>query len=90
MKWWPTRPGKLAEQSKQAAKLIANLAGDMTARIDTAVAAMRKELAKAETGQKLAAGANALFNQIYSGLTNNLARVEAVAGSAGQDGGKQQ
>jgi methyl-accepting chemotaxis protein len=76
--------GKLAEQSKQAAKLIANLAGDMTARIDTAVAAMRKELAKAETGQKLAAGANALFNQIYSGLTNNLARVEAVAGSAGQ------
>ncbi len=76
--------GKLAEQSKQAAKLIANLAGDMTARIDTAVAAMQRELVKAESGQKLASGANAIFDQIYSGLTYNLARVEAVAESAGQ------
>jgi methyl-accepting chemotaxis protein len=76
--------GKLAEQSKQAAKLIAGQAQEMMRRIETAVGAMQQELTKVETGRELAADAKAIFHQIFEALTRNLTQVAAVAESARQ------
>lgn len=76
--------GKLADQSKQAAQLIAELIGQMRKRTDVAVEAIRKGLYRAEEGKQLVNEANTTFVNIFKTLIENLAQIEAVAKSARQ------
>jgi len=76
--------GKLADQSKQAAKLIADLIAQMQKRTDVAVEAIQKGLLRAEEGKHLVDEANATFVNIFKTLIENLAQIEAVAKSARQ------
>jgi len=76
--------GKLAEQSKQAAQLIADLIAQMQKRTDVAVEAIQKGLHRAEEGKHLVDAANMTFGNIFKTLIENLAQIEAVAKSARQ------
>lgn len=76
--------GKLAEQSKQAAQLIAGLIAQMHKRTEVAVEAIQKGIYRAEEGKNLAAEANKTFGNIFKTLIYNLSQIEAVTKSARQ------
>lgn len=76
--------GKLAEQSKQAAKTIESLINQMRERTHSSVEAIQKGIQKAESGKNLIDEANITFVEIFRDLTNNLEQIEAVAKSARQ------
>jgi len=76
--------GKLAEQSKQAAQLIAGLIDKMRKRTAGAVEAIQKGLESAEEGKNLVNEANVTFGNIFKTLIDTLAQIEAVAHSARQ------
>ena len=76
--------GKLAEQSKQAAQLIADLISQMKKRNTHAVEVINRGMQKVEAGKHLASEATVTFEQIFNSLKNNLNQIEAVAVSARQ------
>ena len=76
--------GKLAEQSKQAAGLIADLVTQMKIRTEEAVHVMTESTHRAELGKNLASEATITFEQIFEALKNTLGEIEAVAKSAKQ------
>ena len=76
--------GKLAEQSKQAAQLIADLISQMKKRNTHAVEVINRGMQKVEAGKHLASEATVTFEQIFNSLKRNLNQIEAVAVSARQ------
>lgn len=76
--------GKLAEQSKQAAKMIADLIVQMTARIEHAVSVMHQGIERVEVGKDLASKATVTFEEIFKVLKNNVEQINVVARSAKQ------
>jgi methyl-accepting chemotaxis protein len=76
--------GKLAEQSKQAARLIGDLLGKMSKRTQQAVRSMATGMNVVTAGRNLATEATDTFEQIFKKLGNILRRIEAVALSAKQ------
>ena len=76
--------GKLAEQSKQAAQLIADLISQMKMRNTHAVEVINRGMKKVEAGKHLASEATVTFALIFNSLKNNLNQIEAVAVSARQ------
>ncbi len=76
--------GKLAEQSKQAAQLIAGLIDKMRKRTAGAVRAIQKGIERAEEGKNLVNEANITFEHIFKTLIDTLSQIETVAHSARQ------
>jgi len=76
--------GKLAEQSKQAAQLIAGLIDKMRRRTAGAVKAIQKGIERAEEGKNLVNEANITFENIFKTLIDTLSQIETVAHSARQ------
>lgn len=76
--------GKLAEQSKQAAQIIAGLIDQMRKRTAGAVDAIQKGIDRAEEGKNLVNEANVTFENIFKTLIDTLSQIEAVARSARQ------
>lgn len=76
--------GKLADQSKQAAQLIAGLIAQMRKRTEVAVDAIQKGIDRAEEGKNLAEEANKTFGNIFKTLIYNLSQIEVVTKSARQ------
>lgn len=74
--------GKLAEQSKEAAKLIDNLISQMRTRSGHAVQAMQKGIIKVEEGRILSEEAKVTFGDIFRLLENIHYQIESVATSA--------
>jgi methyl-accepting chemotaxis protein len=74
--------GKLAEQSKEAAKLIDNLVTQMRTRSGHAVQAMQKGIAKVEEGRILSEEAKVTFGDIFRLLENIHYQIDSVAASA--------
>jgi methyl-accepting chemotaxis protein len=73
--------GKLADQSKQAAKMISDLIVQMDKRTQHAVQAMQEGIERVEVGKNLASQAAVTFEEIFRVLRNNLAQIDAVAKS---------
>lgn len=76
--------GKLAEQSKQAAKTIANMLVVIQQRSGQAVKVIEDGITKAETGRELTHKAKVAFDEIFAMLDNILFQIRKVAGSAKQ------
>lgn len=74
--------GKLADQSKQAARLIADLIAQMKVSTDHAVHVMQEGISRAEAGKNKASEATVAFEGIFETLTKSLAQVDEVAESA--------
>ncbi len=74
--------GKLAEQSKQAAWLIAGLINQMQERTTVSVNAINKGIGRVEEGKDLVNEANQTFSQIFKTLNENIEQIKAVAKSA--------
>ncbi len=75
---------KLAEQSKQSARLISELIIQMKVRTDHAVAVMQQEISRAEAGKNLAEEATVTFQEIYKALMNTVAQIELIVASTRQ------
>ena len=78
--------GKLAEQSKQAAQLIADLISQMRKRNTHAVEVINRGMQKVEAGKHLASQATVAFEQIFKTLKNNLNQIEDGGGFSPSDG----
>lgn len=76
--------GKLAEQSKNAAKLIAGRIQQMRRRSKVAVESMQKGILRIEEGKNLADDASKTFQSIFQLLNDNLQKIEMVNNSARQ------
>ncbi len=76
--------GKLAEQSKQAAGLIADLINQMKSGTERAVNVMQRGIDKAEEGKNMATAATATFEDIFRNLHDNLGQIEAMTRSVRQ------
>lgn len=76
--------GKLADQSKQAAQLIAGMITRMRQRTGVAVEAIQQGIIRAEEGKNLAEATNKTFENILKVLMNNLTQIETVVKSARQ------
>jgi methyl-accepting chemotaxis protein len=74
--------GKLAEQSKRAARMIADLAAQMSGRARHAVDSVKNELEKVESGKKLTSETALLFEEIFQALRGTLGQIQVVARSA--------
>lgn len=74
--------GKLAEQSKQAAKMIETLIVQMAQRTQESVEAIQKGIERAEAGKNLIAETNVTFGNIFEELTSTLTQIEQVAKAA--------
>lgn len=77
-----TETGKLAEQSKQSAWLIAGLINQIQQRITVSVNAINKGINRVEDGKNLVNEANQTFSQIFKTLNENIEQIKAVAKSA--------
>lgn len=71
--------GKLADQSKQAAKHIADLIVEMKTRADHVVKVVEEGLGRAESSRGFAVKASEAFNSIFTSLMKDLDRIEQVA-----------
>lgn len=78
--------GKLAEQSKQAAREIDGLVKLMRSRTEHAVEVIQQGTVKAAEGRKLVQAAEGTFATIFRGLSDTLEQIEAVAKSAREMG----
>lgn len=76
--------GKLAEQSKQSARLISELIVQMKVRTDHAFAVMQQGISRAEAGKNLAQEATVTFQEIYQALMNTVAQIDLIVASANQ------
>jgi methyl-accepting chemotaxis protein len=76
--------GKLADQSKQAVKLISDLIATMRTRSSRAVEIMQNGVQRAESGKKLINETNIIFETIFQTLTNILNQIDLVAQSTKQ------
>lgn len=76
--------GKLAEQSKQASRIVSDLIYQMREDINQAVEATRDGFQKAETGKNLAFKATTTFEEMFKILMENLTQINTVAGSVVQ------
>jgi methyl-accepting chemotaxis protein len=76
--------GMLAEQSKQAVRMIVNLILQMKAKTQQAVNVMRDGISRAVAGRDLAVEATGAFEGIFETLMSSLAQIEEVAESARQ------
>jgi methyl-accepting chemotaxis protein len=74
--------GKLAEQSKQASKEIANLIIEMLNRSNHAVKVIQKGLTEVEAGKTLTTEAASTFGNIFKQLEATLTQINTVANSA--------
>lgn len=74
--------GKLAEQSKQSALMIADLITDMSLKIRHAVEVIQKGIDRVEAGKSLAGEATVTFSDIFKDLRDVLAQINTVASSA--------
>lgn len=70
---------KLAEQSQQSAKQIANLIGQIQAETDNAVNAMNEGTKEVKTGIEVVSSAGQAFNQIASLVNEVLGQVEEIS-----------
>ncbi|HYH04099.1 MAG TPA: methyl-accepting chemotaxis protein [Bacillota bacterium] len=74
--------GKLADQSKQAVKLIAGLIVEMQRRADQAAKVIEIGISKVEAGKNLTNQAKDTFEEIFGTLDGVLKQINRVAGSA--------
>lgn len=74
--------GKLAEQSKQAAQMIADLIVQMKTKTGQAVEAIQKGMKRVEDGKALTTEAAVTFESIFKELNDVLDQIEQVAHSA--------
>ena len=74
--------GKLAEQSKQSASMIADLIKDMSLKTRHAVEVIQKGIERVEAGKSLAGEATVTFSDIFKDLRDVLAQIDTVASSA--------
>ncbi len=79
-----TETGKLADQSKNSAELIAKRVLEISNRISQAVQMIHRGINKAEAGKNLTAEATITFEDIFSALNNILVQIDQVAVSARQ------
>ncbi len=76
--------GKLAEQSKQAAQMIADLIVQMKTKTGHAVEVIQKGINRVEAGKNLTTEAAVAFESIFEELRDVLDQIEQVAHSARQ------
>lgn len=76
--------GKLAEQSKQAAQMIADLIVQMKTKTSHAVEVIQKGINRVEAGKNLTTEATVTFENIFKQLREVLDQIEQVAHSARQ------
>ena len=76
--------GKLAEQSKQAAQMIAELIVQMKTKTSHAVEVIQKGINRVEAGKNLTTEATVAFESIFKELRDVLDQIEQVAHSARQ------
>ncbi len=76
--------GKLAEQSKQAAQMIAELIVQMKTKTGHAVEIIQKGISRVEAGRNLTSEAAVTFENIFKQLRDMLNRIGQVAHSARQ------
>ena len=76
--------GKLAEQSKQAVKLIAELIVEMQGRADRAAKVIEVGISKVEAGKNLTNQAKDTFKEIFGTLDGVLKQINRIAASAKQ------
>lgn len=76
--------GKLAEQSKRAAKQIGQLIHQMKVRSGQAVISINNSMTTVETGKQMASEASVTFKNIFDRLSEILSRIDSVAQSAKQ------
>ncbi len=74
--------GKLAEQSKQAAQMIADLIVQMKTKTSHAVETIQKGIKRVEDGKTLTTEATVTFESIFKELNEVLDQIEQVAHSA--------
>lgn len=74
--------GKLAEQSKQSAQMIADLITEMRLKTKHAVEVIQKGMVRVEAGKSLAGEATVTFENIFKDLRDVLAQIDTVATSA--------
>lgn len=74
--------GKLAEQSKQSALMIADLIKDVGLKTKHAVEVIQKGMERVEGGKSLAVKAKVTFSDIFENLRKVLDQINAVATSA--------
>ena len=74
--------GKLAEQSKESALMIADLITDMSLKIKHAVEVIQKGIERVEAGKSLAGEATVTFGDIFKDLREVLDQINTVATSA--------
>lgn len=74
--------GKLAEQSKQSALMIADLIKDMGLKTKHAVEVIEKGMERVAAGKSLAGEATVTFSDIFRDLRSVLAEINTVAASA--------
>jgi methyl-accepting chemotaxis protein len=76
--------GKLAEQSKKAAQMIALVISRMKGKIDQVVSTIQNGMARVEAGRKLTGAAAETFNDIFQLLGEVLSQIDQVAVSAAE------
>lgn len=76
--------GKLADQSKQAVKLIAELIVEMQGRADRAAKVSEVGISKVEAGKNLTNQAKVTFEDIFGTLDGVLKQINRIAASAKQ------
>jgi methyl-accepting chemotaxis protein len=76
--------GKLAEQSKQASRIVSDLINQMRLDTSQAVEAVQEGFQKAETGKNLAFRATTTFEEMFTILMENLTQIKTVADFAAQ------
>lgn len=77
-----TETGKLADQSKEAVRLIAELIKQMNNRTEKAIFMMQKEQKRIEAGQTSVVTASTNFKNIFKAIMDNMAQITAVASMA--------
>lgn len=76
--------GKLAEQSKQSARLISDLIKKIQTRTNQAGTAMNQGIVLAESGKNLANEATITFQEIYKTLMSTIAQIDLIVKSTKQ------
>jgi methyl-accepting chemotaxis protein len=76
--------GKLADQSKQAAKTIANISADIQRGSERAVRVIEAGMVKATSGKEFTTKAKIAFDEIFTRLESILNQIQNVAGVARQ------
>ncbi|MGD9156007.1 MAG: methyl-accepting chemotaxis protein [Bacillota bacterium] len=76
--------GKLAEQSKEAAKIINDLVNEMMTRSHQSVATIQKGVGEVENNNKMTTDAATTFGNIFAQLEKTLTQIHEVARSAQQ------